>query len=138
MGIHKKHAAIQKQQCIIDDRNEWEYTHNNQHPPARLFCGRKEKMRKQTVLDGRRQRQTEQVDLFPQELLHTTIFLSGTYRSANIMILNKTPPKKRLSTKGMLRQAQILTCMPAGDSKNEQSNTVWTPPISMRFLVVSH
>jgi len=42
MGIHKKLDAIQKQNCIINDRNEWEYTHNNQHPPARLFCGRTE------------------------------------------------------------------------------------------------
>jgi hypothetical protein len=29
----------QKQNCSI---NEWKYTHNNQHPPARLFCGRTE------------------------------------------------------------------------------------------------
>jgi hypothetical protein len=45
------------------------------------------------------------------------------------MILNKTPPEKTLSTKRMLWRAQspacaraggqILTCVPAGDSKNE-------------------
>ena len=29
----------QKQNCSI---NEWKYTHNYQHPPARLFCGRTE------------------------------------------------------------------------------------------------
>jgi len=29
----------QKQSCSI---NEWKYTRNNQHPPARLFCGRTE------------------------------------------------------------------------------------------------
>jgi len=45
MGMHKKHDSIQKQKCSIDDKKEWKYTHNNQHPPVRLFCGRT-KMRK--------------------------------------------------------------------------------------------
>jgi hypothetical protein len=65
---------------------------------------------------------------------------SGTYRSANIMILNKTPrpPQKKTqhnsSTRnkcfgGLSRSLRaralagkiltFLTCMPAGDSKNE-------------------
>jgi len=41
-GHTQKHDAIQKQKCSIDDKNVWEYTHNNQHPPVRLFCGRRE------------------------------------------------------------------------------------------------
>jgi len=24
---------MQKQKCSIDDKNEWKYTHNHQHPP---------------------------------------------------------------------------------------------------------
>ena len=65
-GHTQKHDAIQKQKGSIHDKNEWEYTHNNQHqhPPAHLFSGRRE-IREKTVLDGRRQRQTEKVDLFP-------------------------------------------------------------------------
>jgi hypothetical protein len=39
-------------------------THTTINPPVRLFCGRRE-IREKTVLDGRQQRQTEQVDLFP-------------------------------------------------------------------------
>ena len=43
MGIHKEYAAIQKQKYMIDNRNEWEYTHNNQHPPARVCSVAEEK-----------------------------------------------------------------------------------------------
>jgi hypothetical protein len=43
MGIHKKHDAIQKQKCSIDDKNEWENTHNNQPPHASVLWQKRNK-----------------------------------------------------------------------------------------------
>jgi hypothetical protein len=55
----------QKQNCSI---NEWKYTHNNQHPPARLFCGRTEMRGKKLFwMAGRQQHQTEPVGLLPRQ-----------------------------------------------------------------------
>jgi hypothetical protein len=42
MGIQKKHDAIQKHKCSIDEKKEWEYTNNNQPPPVHMLCDRTE------------------------------------------------------------------------------------------------
>jgi hypothetical protein len=59
MGIHKKQDAIQKQKCSIDDKMNGN-THTTINIPPRVCSVSEEKLgKKTTVLDGRRQRQTE-------------------------------------------------------------------------------